>query len=116
MPLQAYPFSEKFAWIQDKYGLSWQLNLSAPRDWKISPFLMFVGPQCGKAEEAIELYTSLFDQGRIESLTRYEQQDSPEIEGTVKQALFWLEGQKFMALDSNLGHAFSFTEAISLLG
>jgi predicted 3-demethylubiquinone-9 3-methyltransferase (glyoxalase superfamily) len=31
MPLSAYPFSERFAWIEDKYGISWQLSLEKNR-------------------------------------------------------------------------------------
>ncbi len=28
MPLGAYPFSKRFGWLNDKYGVSWQLTLA----------------------------------------------------------------------------------------
>src|ERR1700744_78961 len=56
LPLQRYPFSEKYAWIEDKYGLSWQIYMGKGRQ-KVAPFLMFTGEQSGKAEEAMRLYT-----------------------------------------------------------
>jgi len=106
MPFQEYPFSKKFGWCADKYGVSWQLSL-APREQKISPFLMFVGEQDGKAEEAINFYTSLFDKSSIESIRHQES-------GTVEHALFKLNGQEFMAIDGGTAHDFGFNEAISL--
>src|SRR5437762_8490977 len=63
MALDKYPFSERYGWIQDRYGLSWQLILSDPAGEPrpfIAPSLMFTGAGAGHAEEAIELYTSVF--------------------------------------------------------
>src|SRR5690606_37668933 len=111
MPLQQYPFSEKFGWVQDKYGMSWQLNVGA-RAQKITPFLMFVGEQHGKAEEAMTFYTSLFDNSGIEHIVRYGPGQEEE-EGTVTHAVFQLNGQDFMAMESSREHAFTFTEATS---
>jgi predicted 3-demethylubiquinone-9 3-methyltransferase (glyoxalase superfamily) len=114
MPLQQYPFAEKYGWVQDRYGLSWQLMLSGGEyTQKIIPYLMFVGEQHGKAEEAINLYTSLFDNSSIQTIDRYGP-DEGEIEGSVKHARFTLNGQQFMALESAAEHNFTFTEAISL--
>jgi predicted 3-demethylubiquinone-9 3-methyltransferase (glyoxalase superfamily) len=109
--LGKYPISEKFGWIQDKFGVSWQLNLSNIVQ-KISPFLMFVGQQKGKAEEAIDFYMSLFDNSEIIELIHYGPGEE-EPEGTVKRARFSLNGQEFMAIDSNREHEFTFTPAVS---
>lgn len=76
---------------------------------KIKTFLTF----SGKAEEAMNYYVSVFDQGEILSIQRYGA-DGPGAEGTVMRATFSLAGQVFMCIDSNVQHAWSFTPAISL--
>lgn len=118
MPLDAYPFSERYGWIQDKYGLSWQLILSDPAGEMrpdIIPSLLFVGEMCGKAEEAINFYTSVFKDARIGAMFRYGADQKPDKEGTVMFADFTLLGQWFAAMDSAREHSFNFNEAISLL-
>jgi predicted 3-demethylubiquinone-9 3-methyltransferase (glyoxalase superfamily) len=111
MGLDKYPFSERFGWVQDKFGVSWQLNL-ARRNQRITPFLMFVGKQHGRAEEAVRFYVSLFKNSKVNKLQRFAAGDL-EPEGTVKQARFWLHKQQFMAMDSGRKHDFTFTPAIS---
>jgi predicted 3-demethylubiquinone-9 3-methyltransferase (glyoxalase superfamily) len=112
MGLGQYPFSEKFGWVQDKFGVSWQLNL-AKRTQKITPFLMFVGDQHGKAEEAMNFYTSIFNDSHIGEIKRYGAGEMGA-EGTVMHGTFYLNGQEFMAIDSHFPHAFTFTEGLSL--
>lgn len=111
MELNKYPFSDAFGWVEDKYKVSWQLNL-AGLPQKISPFLMFVGEQAGKTEEAVHFYTSLFKNSSVARIERFGANEGG-LEGTVKHALFFLDGEGFMAMDSSLEHAFSFTPAIS---
>ena len=67
MPLDSYPFSKKYGWIADKYGLSWQVMYTenAEIKQKITPTLMFVGEQCGNAEEAMNFYTSIFQNSKL---------------------------------------------------
>lgn len=117
MELAEYPFSEKYGWVQDKYGLSWQVMFIGDRKIKqrIIPTLMFVGKQCGKAEEGINFYASVFGAARVSDILRYSKGEEPDKEGTVKHAAFMLEGQEFAAMDSARGHNFAFNEAISFM-
>jgi len=118
MPLEKYPFSERYGWVQDKYGLSWQLILSDPTGEErpfIVPSLMFVGDVVGRAEEAIHFYLSVFKDSKMGALVRYGEGQEPDKEGTVTFADFMLEGQWFAAMDSAREHNFAFNEAISFL-
>lgn len=74
------------------------------------PFLMFQG---GKAEEAMNYYTSLIEDSKITSIVRYGANESGD-EGTVMQATFTLKGQDFMCIDSNVTHQFDFTPSFSI--
>jgi predicted 3-demethylubiquinone-9 3-methyltransferase (glyoxalase superfamily) len=118
MPLGQYPFSEKYGWIQDRYGLSWQLILTNPEGEErpaILPSLLFVGDQCGKAEEAIHFYLSVFEGAKQGNIARYPQGMEPNKEGTIMFTDFMLENQWFAAMDSAEAHPFSFNEAISFM-
>jgi len=118
MELGEYPFSKRYGWVQDKYGLSWQLILTNPEGEDrpiIIPSLLFVGEKCGKAEEAVNFYASVFPGAKAQVYARYAQSEEPDKQGTVKYAQFIVEGQEFGAMDSARQHDFAFNEAISLM-
>jgi predicted 3-demethylubiquinone-9 3-methyltransferase (glyoxalase superfamily) len=110
MKFDKYPFSKKFGWVEDKFGLSWQVNLTGSAQ-KIIPALMFTGKQNGKAEEAIHFYASLFKKSEVLNVVYYEHGQNEQ--GTVVHGSFLLNGEEFMAMDSNLKHDFTFTPALS---
>jgi predicted 3-demethylubiquinone-9 3-methyltransferase (glyoxalase superfamily) len=118
MPLDRYPFSEHFGWVADRYGLSWQLILSDPAGEErpfIVPHFLFVGDVCGKAEEAMNFYRSVFKDTKPGVVFRYGEGQEPDRPGTIMFADFMLEGQWFGAADSAHPHNFSFNEAISFI-
>ncbi len=81
---------------------------------KTTTFLTFVGQQCGKAEEAINFYISLFPNSKIKGITKYDDGEaggSPEL---IKYGLFELNGVEYMISESNYNHAWSFTPGVSL--
>lgn len=108
-----YPFSKKFSWVQDRYGVSWQLSFSSLKQ-KVTPYLMFTEKAHGRAEEAINFYSGVFDDAKILNIQRYGK-DAGQPEGTVMWASFALCGREFMAADSSYPHGFTFTEGTSLM-
>jgi predicted 3-demethylubiquinone-9 3-methyltransferase (glyoxalase superfamily) len=91
-------------------GLHWRVEQQRIREEnkmrKITPFLWFDG----KAEEAANLYVSIFKNSRILTVRRYGEA-GPGSKGSVMAVTFEIEGQTFTAL--NGGPQFNFTPAIS---
>lgn len=117
MPLGEYPFSPHYAWVQDRYGVSWQLMLTNP-DGDPRPFiipnLMFGNRVQNRAEEAINLYTSIFG-GEVGTLVPYPQQVGPATPESVMFADFNLLGQWFAAMDSGVEQAVTFNCGVSFI-
>lgn len=118
MPIDTYPFSKRYGWIQDKFGVNWQLILTNPEGEPrpfIMPSIMFTGDLTGKAEEAIDFYVSVFKNSKRGLTAPYPPGASPEPAAKIMFAEFMLEGQWFTAMDSGHMHKFGFNEAVSLL-
>jgi predicted 3-demethylubiquinone-9 3-methyltransferase (glyoxalase superfamily) len=116
MPLGSYPWSERYGWVMDRFGVSWQVMLSANPDVAtIVPCLMFTGSNLRRAEEAMRFYTEVFPSSRIDAIERYAAGEAGEGgEGTVKHGRFLLDGQWMVAMDAHGPHGFVFNEALSL--
>jgi predicted 3-demethylubiquinone-9 3-methyltransferase (glyoxalase superfamily) len=116
MPLDKYDWGEKYGWVQDRYGLSWQISLGKISDvgQKLTPSFLFVGEQAGRAAEAINFYTSIFPNSSIKGVMKVPAgQDEPE--GNVMHGQFELNGQQFMIMDSAKLHGFQFNEGVSIV-
>ena len=111
MPLGSYPFSEKFAFITDRFGLSWQIlypkQLADPAATEIIPTLLFVGEKFGRAERAMKSWVSIFADAKITEATQMPS-------GELLHGRFLLFGQEFVAMDGAGEHGFDFTGALSL--
>ncbi|HTG57485.1 MAG TPA: VOC family protein [Niabella sp.] len=118
MPIGEYSFSRQYGWVQDKYGLSWQLMLTDPSGVprpSIVPSLMFTGKTLGRAEEAIHFYRSIFKNSEQGMLVYYAEGMDPDKAGTVMFADFKLEDTWMAAMDSAHQHGFEFNESVSMM-
>lgn len=118
MPIGTYPFSKRYGWLQDKYGMPWQLMLSDPAGEQrpaIIPSLMFTGSKCGKAEEALNFYQSVFKDAQKGAVHHYPPGMEPDKESSVMFADTRLEDTWLAAMDSAREHGFDFNEAVSFM-
>lgn len=117
MPLAAYPFSKWYGWIQDRYGLSWQLMLDDGERTrqKIKVNLLFSQDSDGKTEEALPYYVEVFKDAEIGAMVKYENGEADSASAKIKYASFRLFGIEFSAMDNAYDADFSFNEAFSLI-
>ena len=105
MPLNKYPFSEQYAWISDKFGISWQITVGQGSSL-LSPSFLFVGDRVGKVEEAVNFYVDVFSkagESKINMISRYEE---GEDKGKINYCSFEMAGQTFSAMESSMDHKF----------
>ena len=116
MELNKYDWSKKYGWVEDKFGLSWQLMLvDNDIEQKIVPSLLFTGTKFGKTNDAINYYTSIFKNAKVDSTFKYGPEVLPDNPHALMYADFTLEGKKFSAMDGAGDHDFQFNEAISFV-
>jgi len=116
MPLDTYPFSKRYGWVKDRYGLTWQLILTNPEGEPrpfIIPSLMFAGKNTNHAEEAIKFYLSVFEDSKRGMMTHYTEATGPAKKGGLMFADFMLAGQWFAAMDAGVKTSALFNEAVS---
>ncbi len=114
MPLDKYPFSAYYGWMEDRYQVSWQFYLGELADVNgqaIVPTLMFSQAQQGKCQEAINFYQALFKDFELQGILKYA---DGECQGQIQHAQFKLNGTTLAAMDSGVPQNFSFNEGVSL--
>ncbi len=116
MPLDKYDWSERYGFVQDKFGLAWQIMKGKYSDvnQKITPTLLFVGDNYGKAEAAVKYYTDVVKPSSVDGILLYAENEGPAA-GSVKHSQFILDGKVFMAMDGYGEHKFAFNEGISFV-
>ena len=118
MPLQEYPFSKLYGWVEDKFGVTWQLILTNPEGEErpfLVPSLLFTGAMYGKAEEAMDFYLSVFKDSKKGNVSKYGKDQGEGKEGTIMFADFNLLGNWFACMDGPGKHDFKFSEAVSFM-
>jgi predicted 3-demethylubiquinone-9 3-methyltransferase (glyoxalase superfamily) len=111
MAIGKYDWSQRYGWIKDKFGMTWQVMVSTEE--RICPALLFVGDKFGRAEEAINFHTTVFDNSAVSNLQHYP--DQTPFAGKVLFSEFKLNQYNLIAMDGPGNHAYTFNEALSFV-
>lgn len=119
MQLGQYPFSPLYTWIEDKYGVSWQLitpvdSMPDKRPFVLPTFL-FGQIDHSRARTALSLYTEVFEDAQIGAVIPYDETAEPVDMGGVVYSEMRLADQWFVAMDAAAEIDFSFTPGASLM-
>jgi predicted 3-demethylubiquinone-9 3-methyltransferase (glyoxalase superfamily) len=116
MPLGKYDWSAKYAWVRDKFGVSWQLDADdINHQQKIVPSLLFVNEKAGRVREAVSFYSTVFPDSRVIMESPWDQASGMP-EGALLFAQFSLLGYLFNSMSGGgIRHEFDFNEAISFM-
>lgn len=117
MPLGAYAFSGRYAWIHDRFGLHWQLMLAPDGTGRhgIRPCLLFSSEACGQALEAIAWYETVFPGSRKGTCAMYEADEAQDPRARTKYAELRAGGLDFVMMDHAAGGEDAFNEAFSFM-
>ncbi len=117
MELQEYDFSPYYSWVEDRYGVSWQLILTNPQGDPrpfIMPAFLFGAQAQNMCRETIDRYVSLFPDSAWGPVYTYPAAMGPVTEDHIMHGEFTLAGQWFVAMDSGNEQPESFTCGVSL--
>lgn len=112
IPINSYPWSERYGWLKDRYGMTWQISSSGKnnQELRIIPSMLFVGDKFGKAGEAIKHYSGIFENSSTEVMEYYPDGDWA---GKVLYSEFTINFQRIIAMDGPGVHEYDFNEGVS---
>lgn len=115
IPIGSYPWSERYGWLKDRFGTTWQISFSEKADFdlRIIPSFLFTNAHFGHAGAAMDFYRSVFTHSLSNVLILYPEGDPNE--GKVMYSEFSLNGAEMVAMDGPGDHNYTFNEAVSLV-
>jgi predicted 3-demethylubiquinone-9 3-methyltransferase (glyoxalase superfamily) len=115
MQIDTYPWSERYGWLRDKFGMTWQISSSGKNDGdlRIIPSLLFTNARFGQAVTAIDFYQSVFSDSSTNVMVNFPESDPNA--GKVMYSEFILNQSEMVAMDGPGDHAYTFNEAVSLV-